>query len=216
MLYLCKTGCQWNMLPHEFPKWQTVYYHYRAWHQRKWFDKLLGILVRRRRVKLGKNASPTVGVLDSCSIRAALPQSEKGIDGNKRIKGIKYQLITDSLGLPLDVDTTKGNVHDAKGAENLIMNVSAHYQTLKTIKADLGYRGLKFSQTLKSHNMEILCVKSNYGSDEFIPLQGRWVVERTFSWLERYRRIARNYEQKLHTARGTILLCCVSFMLRYF
>lgn len=214
--YICKTGCQWQMLPHEFPKWQTVYYYYRSWIQRGWLENLLFILVCKTRRNRGKNDTPSVGVIDSCSIKSALPQSEKGIDGNKRIKGIKLHLITDSNGYPLGVDTTCANIHDARSADELITNTRAYYKTVKVIKADLGYRGLRYSRIAKAYNIEVRCVKSNYGTSTFRPIDGRWVVERTFAWLDRYRRMARNYEQKLYTARGTILLCCISFLLRYF
>ena len=214
--YVVKTGCQWNMLPSCYPNWKSVYHHYRSWSDRGWFDALLRRLVGFRRQECGRNEQPTVAVIDSQSVRQNLPHSEKGIDGHKRVKGIKRHISVDSAGYPLSVHVTTANIHDSKAAIPLIISTLNRYRTIETIKADKGYRS-GFVELLKGcMNVTLECVKSNFGTSEFIPMKGRWVVERTFSWLDNYRRLARNYEQYLRTARHMAVIACSLFMLRYF
>ncbi|MCM1504413.1 MAG: transposase [Muribaculum sp.] len=133
-----------------------------------------------------------------------MPQSQKGIDGNKRIKGIKRHIAVDSEGLPLAVAITTANVHDSKAAYPLIADLSAQYESLEIIKADNGYKG-KLTETIKEVlSIDVQCIKSNYGTSEFIPLEGRWVVERTIAWLDNFRRLCRNYEQLLSSATSMV------------
>lgn len=214
--YVVKTGCRWNMLPTFFPKPRSVYHHFRSWSDRGWFDRLLKILVGFSRLRRGMNESPSVAVVDSQSVRQNLPHSEKGVDGYKRVKGIKRHISVDSNGYPLEVMVTTANIHDSRGAIPLMVNTLDVYPSVTRFKADKGYR-TALTESLKSCcNVDLECVKSNFGTSEFIPAKGRWVVERTFSWLENYRRLARNYEQFVRTARHMAVVACSMFMLRYF
>ena len=116
--------------------------------------------------------------MDSRSVRSALPHSEKGVDGNKRIKGIKRQVAVDSNGYVIGVSVTTANVRDSKGAIPLTAQLAVNHRDIHQIKADLGYAFLR--PALESTDMPVLeCVKSNFGSPHFIPIQCRWVVERT-------------------------------------
>lgn len=213
--YLVKTGCQWSMLPKSYPPSKTVYHHFRSLSDRGWFDSMLRILVEGRRGALGQPPDPEESVVDSQSVRSGLPQSEKGIDGNKRIKGIKRHVSVESNGYVLSAVATKANTHDSKGAIPLIVNVMNDHRTVCRVKADLGYRSLE-SALEKIDGITLECVKSNFGTPRFIPLQGRWVVERTFSWMDNFRRLTRNYEKLLKVAAQMFIAACVFFMLRYF
>lgn len=122
-------------------------------------------------------------------MRSAYAPSIKGVDGFKRVKGIKRQIAVDVDGVPLCVDVTTANVHDSQGAKLLINDLHELYPTVSLVKADKGYRG-----TPAPKEVVLECVKSNFGTSDFVPLSGRWVVERTFSWMDGYRRLARNYE----------------------
>lgn len=217
ILYLIKTGCRWRMLPPHFPKWRTVCNHFRSWSDRGWFRSTLLRLVMRRRSDIGRNPMPTAGIMDSQSIRQVLPQSEKGVDGyNKCVKGIRRHIVTDSQGYPLTVLVTTANVRDAKSAYPAIFNAMEKIPSIRIFKADKGYRGAMEHALPMASEVRLECVKSNFGKSEFIPMQGRWVVERTFSWLGGRRRINCNYEQYLRTARHMITAACMMFMLRYF
>ncbi len=213
--YVIKTGCQWSMLPKGFPNSKTVYHHFRSLCDRGWFRAFLRVLVEGRRSMLGQPPDPYECVVDSQSVRSALPDSQKGVDGNKRIKGIKRHVAVDSNGYVLDVIATTANVHDSKGAIPLTARILSDFNEIGIMKADMGYAALK--NTVSDIDGFILeCVKSNFGTPNFIPIQGRWVVERTFSWMGNYRRLTRNYERLLKVAQHMFIAGCVFFMLRYF
>lgn len=209
--YLVYTGCQWKMLPTYFPRPTTVYYHFRKWSESANLIMFLHSLVRVRRRKIGRKNEHTVAVIDSQSVRSGYSQSQKGVDGFKKVKGIKRQILVDSNGLPLLCDVTTANVYDAKGVDTLLSDMQVYYPTVKLVKADQGYRGIDSSLD----GIVVECVKSNFGSQDFIPLSGRWVVERTNSWLENFRRLCRNYERYLTTAKAMTYLALILFMLRY-
>ena len=119
LFFLIKTGCQWRLIPNDFPKWRTVYEFYRKWISMGFFDRLTQELNTMAMDSLRKSAQPTVAVIDSQSVRTGLAQSVKGIDGGKKIKGIKRHLAVDSNGFPLTIVISRANVHDSKGAIGL-------------------------------------------------------------------------------------------------
>ena len=215
LFFLIKTGCQWKLLPNDFPKWRTVYEFYRKWTSTGFFDRLTRRLNALARDNQGKSSQPTVAVIDSQSVRTGLSHSEKGVDGGKKIKGIKRHLAVDSNGFPLTVATSRANVHDSKGAIELVIDTSCKYPSIKVLKADNGYRGSLATNLNEGLDVKLECVKSNFGTSEFKPIDGRWVVERTFSWLESFRRLNRNYEQFPNTAKGVAMAACAMFMLRF-
>ena len=215
LFYIIKMGCQWQLLPKDFPKWRTVYEFYRKWISLGFFDRLIRELNAVARKLKGKTTQPTVAIIDSQSIRTGLDHSEKGIDGGKKIKGIKRHLAVDSNGFPMTVVTSRTNVHDSKGAIELVIDTVCKYPMIRLLKVDYGYRGSLVMNLREGLHVELECVKSNFGTSEFKPINGRWVVERTFSWLESFRRLNRNYEQFLHTAKGIAMAACAMFMLRF-
>lgn len=216
IFFIVYTGCQWSRLPMGYPPYQTVYYHYRCWSSKGYLEQILRTLVLMKRHRSGLPLFPTETVIDSQSVRTGLPQAVSGIDGGKSVKGIKRHIAVDMNGYPLGMDITKANVHDSKGADRLISGVLSEYKQIAVIKADMGYRGAFRDMPLEELGITLECVKSNYGSSGFVPVGGRWVVERTFSWLQTYRRLMRNYEKYLRTAGYMTLFAMVFFMLRYF
>lgn len=209
--YLVYTGCQWKMLPTYFPRPTTVYYHFRKWSESENLILFLRRLIKARRKKTGHKADPSAAVIDSQSIRSAYTQSQKGIDGFKKVKGIKRQILVDSGGLPLLIDVTPANIHDSKGVAVLLSEMRRYYPAISLVKADKGYQGVDSALD----GVIVECVKSNYGTSEFRPLSGRWVVERTNAWLENFRRLCRNYERYLSTARTMAYFASILFMIRY-
>ena len=215
ILYLLKTGCLWKMLPASYPNWRCVYHHFRSWTERGYIDRLLVCLAEWRRSSVDKPPCPQTIVTDSQSVRWGTIYSEKGIDGNKKVKGIKRHVCVDSDGYPLSVHVTTANIHDTKAANKLWSNALKAWPEINRIKADNGYRGKLQEIFKKSHGVDTECVKSNFGTSAFIPIDGRWVVERFFSWLEGYRRMMRNYEVKLTVARNMTVFACVAMLLKH-
>lgn len=174
------------------------------------------ILVKRRREDMGRACAPSVAVIDSQSVKWGTIDSTKGIDGYKKVKGIKRNIAVDSQGYPLAVHVSTANVSDSKSAYPLIANILANNSDIRIIKADKGYRGEIETLLTTYTSARLECVKSNFGTPDFIPTHGRWVVERTFSWLDTYRRMTRNYEKKLLVSRHMTILAFVAMMLRFF
>lgn len=216
IFFIVYTGCQWSRLPMGYPPYKTVYHHYRSWSARGYPERVLRTLVLMKRHKSGLPLFPSLTVIDSQSVRTGLPHAVSGVDGGKRVKGIKRHIAVDENGYPLGMDITTANVHDSKGAGHLVSSVLSDYKQVALIKADMGYRGAFRDMPLEEQGITLECVKSNYGSSGFVPIGGRWVVERTFPWLQAYRRLMRNYERYLCTAGYMTLLAMIFFMLRYF
>ena len=140
--YLVYTGCQWKMLPSYFPRPTTVYYHFRRWSESNNMVLFLQRLVGDRRRKIRRTVKPTVAVIDSQSVRSGYSQSEKGVDGFKKAKGIKRHILADSNGFPLLADVTTANIHDSKGVSDLLNDMHRYYPTISLVKADKGYQGV--------------------------------------------------------------------------
>lgn len=215
LLYLVKTGCQWKMLPKEYPPYWSVYRFFRTRSDSGDFQSIMNQLVDKRREALNLSSEIIEGIIDSQSCRWGLSDSEKGVDGYKRVKGIKRTIIVDSNGYPLSVRVTTANVNDKKIAYIMLPDVLSLRPELKVVKADKGYSDIKLPQLKELSEVAMRCVKSNYGTSDFIPIDGRWVVERTFAWLEDYRRLNRNYERLLINAKNMTIVAFVMFMLRY-
>lgn len=141
LLYVVKTGCQWRMLPREFPQWQLVYYYYRKWVDPELFDKLLDGLRSKVRVSKGQKARATLGIMDSQSVRWGNNRSFKSYDGNKRVKGIKRHVVVDKNGFLLAVMVTVAHIHDSQAVVELMRVLRDCYASIKTVLADGGYRG---------------------------------------------------------------------------
>lgn len=214
IMYLVKVGCQWRNLPNEYPKWQLVYYYFRRWSALDEFQYLLCILDEQVRLNEGQSPVPSIGAIDSQSVKSALPQSEKGIDGNKKVKGIKRSIVTDKNGFVLAAQASKANIHDSRLAYSLLALLAVLHPEIKKIYADSGYRG-KLAETVKhALGIDIEVVHSHYPSSGFVPAKKRWVVERTFAWLDNFRRLTRNYEQSTLSAQQMIYVAAIMMMLK--
>ena len=162
IFYLVKTGCQWRMLPLDFPKWQLVYYYYRKWASQLDFDLLLEKLRGHVRVKRGQSMEPSVGIMDSQSVRCGNNASLNGIDGNKKVKGIKRHVIVDKNGFLIAVMVTIANVHDSKAAYLLMRVLKEMCSSVKNILADGGYRGeLVGNHSIFRHDNFIGCFSAD-------------------------------------------------------
>ena len=163
-----------------------------------------------------KKEKSTLGIIDAKSIKNADTAEEKGYDAHKKVSGIKLHIITDTMGLPHAISVSCANITDRKGA---IKMVSSHIESLFCIKkfiVDGGYRGENFAKEIKTLcNAEVEVVKrNNIHKFEVLPI--RWIVERSFGWLEKYRRLWKNCERKLHTSLQMTILAFISILIRRF
>ena len=215
IFYLLRSGCQWRLLPVCYPHWKSVYNKWRCWNSKGVFNKIHCFLLENARRKFGRNASPTICFIDSASRRSGLSDSVKGVDGFKKIKGIKRHIIVDSQGNLLHAHTTCANINDGKACLDMIAEAKRRYPSLKEMRADKGYRGEDVIRTAREHGMNFVCTKSNAGEAKFMPAQGRCVVERSIPWLDNCRRLVRNYERECVTASYMTVTAEVYRLLRF-
>jgi putative transposase len=216
MLYVVKSGCQWRMLPADFPSWKLIYYYFDTWKKNGVFDIIHDSLVEKIRLKHGKKEQPTVGIIDAQSVKSTLVSSEdKGFDAGKKIKGIKRHIIVDTLGLVLAIVIQSASVQDRDGAIPVINKLLEGWNQIIKIFADSGYRGKLIDKVKTQFKIKFEIIKR----DElhmFKVLPKRWIVERTFSWIDINRRNSKNYERLNNTAVAMVHLSAIRIMLNRF
>ena len=212
--YLARTGCGWRMLPKDFPPWQTVYWWFRRFVRRLLFRTIHDLALMLDRERGGREASPTAGVLDSQTVKAPAAPGGGGYDAAKRVKGRKRHVAVDTDGRLLMVNLTPADVQDARGAERIIAAVRRRWPWLRHLFADGAYdRGRLMSQAAY-RDFAIEVVRKLEGQRGFQPLPRRWVVERTFGWMMRWRRLVRDYEQRCDVSEAMIGVAMGGLLLR--
>lgn len=142
ILYINKTGCQWRILPSYFAPWQTVYYYFRKWKLEGVIEEIMDTLHSLVRKMAGREESPSMGIIDSRSVKTSHHvDSDRGIDGNKKVKGRKEHIVVDTLGIPMAVAVHEANLHDSKGALKVLEKLEYKFPRLRKILADGGYQG---------------------------------------------------------------------------
>lgn len=216
VLYVVKCGLPWRYLPVDFPPWKTVYHVFRQWtlnHQWAALNDALRILVRMAH---GKRSRPTAAILDSQSVKSDGHGGDVGYDAAKRIKGRKRHLLVDTLGLVLGVAVTPASTPERDGAQVVLGRVLDWFTWLRILWVDGGYTGPAFAQWVKGlrPKLEVQVVKRSDATSGFKVLPRRWVVERTFGWLMRQRRLVRDYESTTTSAEAWIFIAMIRIQLR--
>lgn len=221
ILYVLRTGCQWRMLPKDLPPWQTVYGYLWRWTRSGLWAELNAVLVRQVRLQQGRDAQPSAAILDSQSVKTSEGGEARGVDVHKQTPGRKRHIVVDTLGLLLLVVVHSASLQDAAGGklvlqrlfEQIKHNVHNRWCRLKLIWADGGYENIcGFVRQQFGWTLEIVCrPKAQKG---FGVLPRRWVVERTFGWLGRYRRLARDYEHTVSSSEAMTYLASIRRMLK--
>jgi putative transposase len=215
-LYLVKTGCQWRMLPGDFPKWPIVYYYFSLWKKNEIWEQIHESLVEQIRKGTGKNEEPTVGIIDAQSVKSTLVSSqEKGFDAGKKIKGIKRHIIVDTLGLILAVVIQSASVQDRDGAIGVIDKLLENWNKVIKIFADGAYAGKLIAKVKDQFKIKLEIIKRDE-LHSFKILPKRWIVERTFSWIDTNRRNSKNYERLSNTSVAMVHISAIRIMLKRF
>jgi putative transposase len=215
ILYVVRTGCQWRQLPLDFPKWRTVYTVFWRWRKAGVWQQIHDALRRRVRRAAGKKDKPTAAIIDSQSARTAEGGEERGYDAGKKITGRKRHLAVDTLGLIWAVVVHGAYWQDQEGAHFVLACLSQQCRRLKIIFGDSAYARDGLPVWVRTTFGWILqTVLRPAQAKGFVVLPKRWIVERTFAWLARYRRHARDYERNTETSEAMIYIAMISLMAR--
>lgn len=213
ILYIGSTGCQWRALPSDFPPMTTVQGYFYAWRDADILEAMNDLLVAVARDLEGRDANPTAGVIDSQSVKTTESGGVCGYDAGKKTKGRKRHIVTDILGLLLVIVVHAANIQDRDGAPDVLKAVGKKFPWLRHIFADGGYAGDKLRQALDDEwTLEI--VKRPSGVKGFVLLPMRWVVERTFAWLGRCRRLAKDWESTVESSTAWAHIASIRLVTR--
>jgi putative transposase len=214
ILYILATGAQWRMLPKDYPKWQSVYYYFRKWRDDGSWQRIHDTLRAEVRRQAGRHKHATAGCLDSQSVKTSAGPGIRGYDSGKNVKGRKRHILVDTMGLLIAVVVTAASLSDAQGAKLLFARLGGGAKKLRRVWVDGTYRGKLLEWVLLHLWFVLQPVLRSEGMKGFVVLPRRWVVERTFAWLTKCRRLSKDYEQLPASSEAMIYIAMIRLMLR--
>jgi len=215
IFYIVDNGIKWRAMPHDLPPWQSVYYYFRQWTKQGRWETLNTTLREMVRQKAGRHPQPSAAVIDSQSVKTTEETEPEtcGFDAGKQVKGRKRHLLVDTLGLVIKVIVLSASVQDRDGAQMLFSQVRQVLSRLQKVWADAVYSGPQLGDWVKEKCHWVLeIVKRTDDLKGFVLLPKRWVVERSFSWLIRNRRLSKDYERLPESSEAFIYIASIRLM----
>jgi len=212
VFYLLRTGCQWRLLPREYPPWSTVHHYFRAWKNTGTWVRLHRRLYAQTRLAAGRKACPTVVIMDGQSVKTTERGGVRGFDGHKLVKGRKRHILVDTLGLIVTNRVEPAGISDQRAGARLLGGLRPFFPAIHTVMADAGHQSLKLTRALKTHEGWSLVITKR-GQRAFKIKGLTWIVERSFAWLGRNRRLSKDYEYRVQTSEALIDVAASRIML---
>jgi putative transposase len=223
IFYIARGGCSWRMMPKDFPVWSTCYDYFRKWRNDGTWSRINDSLRTQVRHKDKRKKSPSLGIIDSQSVKTTERGGPHGIDAHKKVNGRKRHLVVDTLGMVVAAVVHSAGIQDRDGAKLVLKKLVGRFPRLKKILADGIYNGgiAEWAQELGGWIFEVVIRPKGEavevdgeGEKKFKVLKWRWIVERTFAWLGRYRRLSKDYEGSEESSESWIYIAMTHLMLR--
>jgi putative transposase len=212
IFYLLRTGCQWRLLPREFPAWNTVYQYFRSWENEGIWTCVQRSLYEAARKQAGRNACPYVVIMDGQSVKTTERGGVRGFDAHKRVKGRKRHILVDMLGLPIACRVEPANISDRRAGSLLLAGLGPLFPDIRTVIADAGHESRKLArQIMRADGWKLHITKRRQRAFKITGLT--WIVERSFAWLGRNRRFSKDYEYRVQTSETLIDIAAIRLML---